>query len=230
MGDVVRERLDVLCGQRLSGHGHAAIHVGTSLGLEGSELFYQVLVMLPREARNVLLPNQPRGMAGITVVCLDKSLTRFGLYRITGTMRYRGRLRRIVGGKILHVRIIQADDERCHLRIRTLLLLEEEELIIGIERRLTGQGGDGRVRGVAVGAVTRSADLGLAPPSLDLRGATYHCTAQRCQHTDAAHETQHFYAFALDRVSASPEAASGHHSLSLLRLYEVDTAAFSAGT
>jgi hypothetical protein len=80
-------------------------------------------------------------------------------------------LRRIVGGNILHICVMQVGDKRGHLRIRTLLLPKEEELIIGIEWWLAGQGGNGRVCGVAAGAMTWDAGLGLAPSGLDIRGA-----------------------------------------------------------
>ena len=61
--EIVGEDLDVLVGKRLRGGSHVAVKIRASLRLELAQLRKEILVLLARKARNVLLAEEPRAMA-----------------------------------------------------------------------------------------------------------------------------------------------------------------------
>src|SRR5436190_15896280 len=62
-GDVVDEKVDVLVGERLRGCGHVAVELAPLPRLERAQLRAQIVVVLTREPRNLLLAEKPRSVA-----------------------------------------------------------------------------------------------------------------------------------------------------------------------
>jgi hypothetical protein len=185
MSDVVRQSLDLSVGERLCGRRHTAVEIGAGLGFEAVKLFEEVGVMLPRQARNLVLPDQSGRVARGTVMPFHGSFAGINLLRIGfAARRWNGILCRIVSGKILHLSIAQVRGKRGHLRVLTPPLPELDQLIKGIEWRLCGQRGDGRVRRVAIHAMALSAYVGLPSPRLNIRGSTLHGNARGSQSAD----------------------------------------------
>src|SRR5580692_4475147 len=77
-GQVPADVGDVLVRQRLSGFAHRAVDIRTLAGLEAAQLLDQVVELQTRQARNLVLSGEGRGMAGIAVISGHDGLARLG--------------------------------------------------------------------------------------------------------------------------------------------------------
>src|SRR6185295_10172630 len=88
-GQKVGQDFDVLRAERLSRGGHVAVDVGPLLRLEGPELGEQVLVLLPREPRDVLLAEELRAVALAAVEFLREARPGGRILRLALVLRRR---------------------------------------------------------------------------------------------------------------------------------------------
>src|SRR5262245_54810373 len=175
--DVIGKDLDVLVLERLGGRGHVAVEIGALLRLELAQLREQVLVLLPRYARDVLLPARRRTVALHAVEWL-------GELRPLGSARRRrlvsGRRRLLLGeirGELVHVLVAELLRHGRHLRVLAVALAKLVELR---GNHLLGLARERRIRGdhrVALGAVAGRAQLRVggvrrAPGPKTKRGGT----------------------------------------------------------
>ncbi len=150
-----------------------AVQLGPLLGLERAELSQHVVVRESRQARDVLLARERRGMAGAAVITFGRRASGGDLVGIARSgRRRRRRLGRVVRREISHLIVGEAHREGRHLGVHASLVAEEDELPVDVEGSLAGQGRRARIGGIAVRAVTGRADgRGLAPARLDVSGA-----------------------------------------------------------
>src|SRR5207237_1102783 len=80
-GEIVGQDLDVLLRERVRGRGHVAVDVGPRARLEAPELREQIVRLLSRQARNVLLPQQLASVALHAVELMRERRSRGGALR-----------------------------------------------------------------------------------------------------------------------------------------------------
>src|SRR5439155_13397326 len=89
-----------------------------------------------------------------------------------GTMlRRRGLHRGEVSREVVHLAVVKILRRRRHLRVRAVLLAEEEELPGDELRRLAGDAGYRRLGRIALRPMALGAGRGLLAPGFDVRGA-----------------------------------------------------------
>src|SRR5262245_15351132 len=82
--DVLDEVFDVVLGERLGRRRHRAIQLPPGLGLESAELVQEVLGVLARQPRGILLAAIGRTVAGSAVVALGRLPAGGDLPRVAG--------------------------------------------------------------------------------------------------------------------------------------------------
>src|SRR4051812_1114861 len=88
---ILRQRVDIRRAQRLCRRSHVAVHVEARAGLEAAQLGLEVLGLLPREARDVLLAFECGAVARDAVELLGDLLAPIG-----GFLRGLGRRSRML--------------------------------------------------------------------------------------------------------------------------------------
>src|SRR5262245_33529072 len=157
--DIVGEDLDVLVLERLGGGGHVAVKVGALFRLELAQLRKQVVVLLARYARDVLLPAQRRTVALHAVELLGELGPGF---RVLGRSLVSGRRSLLlgeVGGKLVHLLVRELLRHGRHLRVLAIALAKLVELRGNHLLWLAGERRIRRDHRVAVGAVAGGAQL-----------------------------------------------------------------------
>src|SRR5216684_7267770 len=171
--EVVPEILDILVAQRARYAGHAARVVGPHAILEVPELLDDVFVVLPGDARDLVLAGEAAQVAHGA-----ERLVRFGLAaRGANFVGLEPGGARLLGGEerceIEHIFPRQRCSHGRHLRVRAASLLEVAQLKVEVARGLSRQDWKQRHHRVAVRAVAGGAGLGLLAPDLDVLAVRY---------------------------------------------------------
>src|SRR5467141_297376 len=172
--EVVPEILDILVAQRARHAGHAARVVGPHAFLEVPELLDDVFVVLPGDARDLVLAGEAAQVAHGA-----QRFVRLGLAaRGASFVRLERGGARLLGGEergeIEQVFPRQRSRHGRHLRIRAAPFLEVAQLKVEVARGLSRQDRKQRHDRVAVRAVAGGAGLGFLAPELDVLAA-HHC-------------------------------------------------------
>src|SRR5258708_6952226 len=172
--EVMPEILDVLVVQRARHACHAARVVGPRAILEVPELLDDVFVVLPGDARDLVLAGEAAQVAHGA-----ERFVRLGLAaRGASFVGLEAGGARLLGGEerreIEHIFPRQRCSHGRHLRVRAASLLEVAQLKVEVARGLSRQDRKQRHHRVAVGTVAGAAGLGLLAPGLDVLAA-HHC-------------------------------------------------------
>src|SRR5205085_8745497 len=127
--------------------------------LEGAQLREQILVLLAREPRHLLLAEELRSVALRAIELLRELGPRLGILGARAVPRRRRRLLREVSGELVEVAVGELRRHRRHLRILAIALAEHVERGREELRRLAGERGHRRIGRIAALAVARSAGI-----------------------------------------------------------------------
>src|SRR5437763_6122463 len=170
IANVLRQVLDVLIGKIRGVARHVRGIVGAPPGLEVEELLLHVLRPLPRDPRNLVLADEAAEMAHRAERCVGGLAAGFDLGPIDREADRLGFLRGVIIAQRHHVVLRQARGHRRHLRIAAAPFLEVFELEVDIAPALAGKDRIIGIGRIAIGTMTRSADLCLVARGGKLRG------------------------------------------------------------
>src|SRR5262249_54997664 len=115
--DVIGKGLDVLVLERLGGSGHVAVEIGALPRLELAQLRQEIVVLLARNARDVLLSAQRRTVALHAVELLGELRPLGGALRRRLMSGRRCLLLGEVGGELVHLLVRELFRHGRHLRV-----------------------------------------------------------------------------------------------------------------